>query len=67
MEGYATTNIHLNVNNWIRTFSKFRVANASKKVMGYFYEYANIAAIFATLRITLVVGCNKFFFSRNFL
>ena len=50
MEGYATTNIHLNVNNWIRTFSKFRVANVSKKVMGYFYEYANIAVIFATVR-----------------
>ena len=67
MEFYATANIHLDVNNLIRTLLKFRIANAAETVMGSFYVYANIAAIFAILKITLVIGCNKLVVNRKFL
>ena len=67
MEFYATANIHLDVNYLIRTLLKFRIANAAETVMGSFYVYANIAAIFAILKITLVIGCNKLVVNRKFL
>ena len=35
--------------------------------MGLFCVYANIAAIFAILKITLVIGCNKLVVNRKFL
>ena len=67
MEFYATANIHLDVNDLIRTLLKFRIANAAETVMGSFYVYANIAAIFAILKITLLIGCNKLNVNRKFL